>query len=270
MNQAMDQGHAGRALITGASSGIGRECAYELAARGFNLVLVARREDRLQELWQAITAERAVHVTTLILDLTHVDAVDQVYETVRAMPGDIDILINNAGFGIYGAFAATDWEREAAMIGLHVMALTRLTKLILRDMLTRGSGRILNVSSTAALRPGPLCAVYAASKAYVLAFSQAIGAEVAGTGVSVTTLCPGPTATEFLDVAGADAKRILLHRRPASAKSVAHFGVEALLAGRSVAIPGMVNRCLAVMSRFMSARVLAALALRLRQGKTPS
>lgn len=255
------------ALITGASSGIGRECARVLAARGFDLVLVARREIRLNELQHELEVKYDTKVKVLGLDLTIPSDIASVYDSVSELPGGIDLLINNAGSGVFGAFTDTNWEQEAATIELNVLALTRITKLFLRDMISRGSGCILNVASTAALRPSPLFAVYAASKAYVLSFSEAIGAEVAGTGVTVTTLCPGPTETEFLVTAGADVARFQRHRGRATAQSVAIFGIEKALAGRSLVIPGLTNKFQNILNRLMSPRALSILTLKLRGWK---
>ena len=185
------------ALVTGASSGIGLELATLLAKNRHGVVLVARGKDRLDGIARGLTEEFGVAATVLPADLADPAAPLDVFLTLAERKVAIDVLVNDAGFGVYGFFADTPLEKELAMIQVNVTALTHLTKLFLPGMLERRRGRILNVASTAAFQPGPLMAVYYATKAYVLSFSEALGNETAGSGVTVTALCPGPTLTHF-------------------------------------------------------------------------
>src|SRR5581483_11195724 len=193
------------ALVTGASSGIGMEFARLLARDGYHVFLVARSEEPLK-----VMAREIGSATVLVADLASPDAPRHVFDSA----GPVDILINNAGFGLSGAFAETDLGRELEMIQVNIAALTALTKLFLKPMIERRSGRIVNVASTAAFQPGPLMAVYYATKAYVLSFSEAVADELRGSGVTVTALCPGPTATGFAERAGMTRSRLFTLVRP--------------------------------------------------------
>jgi hypothetical protein len=228
------------ALVTGASSGIGRELAKLFAHHGFHLILVARRTDKLRELADEIRADAQI----IAADLAHPRAPANL---VRELHDPLDVLVNNAGVGVWGEFARTELEAELNMIQLNVTSLVHLTKLVLPTMLERKAGRILNVSSTAAFQPGPLMAVYYATKAFVQSFSEALSEELRGTGVTVTALCPGVTDTNFQ--ATADMKRQDL---PAmSAERVAGIGYRALMKGQRVAIAGTMNRTLATAVKFL-------------------
>jgi short-subunit dehydrogenase len=185
----------GTALITGASSGIGAELAKLCAARGYDVILVARRAGVLADLARDLAKLHSVDARVLAADLAREEAPEEI---VRALDGaNIDVLINNAGFGVHGPFVRTNWDDERRLLQVNLLAPVRLTKLFLPRMVERGSGRILNVVSTAAFVPGPLMAMYYASKSFLMSFSLAIANEVQGTGVTVTALCPGPTATEL-------------------------------------------------------------------------
>src|SRR2546428_4954095 len=236
------------ALITGASGGIGYELALLFARDGFDCILVARSRDKLDEL--AARLESEFRVTTLVVarDLSKPSAVDEVYEEVSAASMNVDVLVNNAGFPVYGRFIDTDLQTELDMLQVNVAALTALTKLFVRGMVGRRNGRILNLASTAAFVPGPLMAVYYASKAYVLSFSQALANELKGTGVTVTALAPGPTRTGFQDRGSLDDAR-LVRGQIADAASVALAGYRGLMAGKSVVIPGWGNKLLPVVVR---------------------
>lgn len=185
------------ALITGASSGIGLEFANLLAKDGYHVVLTARNEKRLSEIANELKAKHGVDVTVLAKDLSLTDAAEELTAEILAKGIEVDILINNAGFAAYGPFDETSWKDEKDMIQVNITALTTLTKQLLPGMIKRNRGKILNVASTAAFQPGPLMAVYYATKAYVLSFSEAIDYELSHTNVSVTALCPGATATNF-------------------------------------------------------------------------
>ena len=230
------------ALITGASVGIGRELAKLFAADGHDLVLVARRKDKLDELAAELT-KAGVGATVIPSDLTDPAAPAALVERVRAAGIEVEFLVNNAGFGSNGAFHELDEKRELEMIQVNVTALVQLTRRFLPAMVARKSGRILNVGSTAGFVPGPFMADYYATKAYVISFTEAIAFELKGTGVTATVLCPGATATEFAAVAGND-KSPLFKSGVADAVSVARHGYRAMMAGRVVAIPGARNKVL--------------------------
>ena len=247
------------ALITGASFGIGLELARIFAREDHNLVLVARSADRLRQL--ASELERAHSTRSLILatDLTEPGAAAYVLDQTTRANIAVDILVNNAGFGQYGLFAESDLDVCLRQIQLNVTTLTHLTRLYLPEMIERKSGRILNVASTAAFQPGPLMAVYFATKAYVLHFSEALANEVKGTGVAVTCLCPGATATEFHKRANATGMR-LLSMGKMDARTVAEDGYRALMAGKPLVISGLKNWLTAHAVRFGPRRMVTAIA----------
>jgi len=227
----------GTALVTGASTGIGRELARLHASHGGDLVAVARSADKLEALKHELEGEHGVQVTVIAMDLTEPAAPEQLHEAVQAAGITVDVLINNAGFGGRGKFHERDWATDHAMIQLNIVALTALTRRFLPDMVARNRGRILNVSSTAALLPGPLQAVYYATKAYVTSFSNAVAEELHDTDVTVTALMPGATETEFARVSGMDATSLFEHTAPAS--DVARAGYEAMLRGDLNVIAGV-------------------------------
>jgi len=222
------------ALVTGASAGIGEELAWVHAERGGDLVLVARRADRLDALAAAIRDEHGVAVEVIAMDLAKSTAPKRLATRLEELGLEIDVLINNAGLGAHGEFHESPWSRQQQMLQLNIVALTELTHLLVQGMVERGRGRILNVGSTAGFLPGPLQAVYYASKAYVNSFSQAIANELQGTGVTVTALCPGPVATEFQEVA--DLGGIRGFDFAADARSVAECGYKAMEKGTLVAV----------------------------------
>lgn len=223
------------ALVTGASSGIGRELARIHASKGGDVIVVARREEKLKALKAELETTHGVSVTVIVADLSVSGIADDIYREVKAHNLDVEYLINNAGFGGHGTFHEGEWTRYERMIGVNVTALSALTHVFLQDMVARNSGRILNVASTAAMVPGPLQAVYYATKAYVLSFSQAIAEELSDTNVTVTALCPGPTDTGFVeagDLEGAE----LFKREAASPREVAQTGYDAMMNGTLVEI----------------------------------
>ncbi len=220
------------ALITGASGGIGRELAKIHAATGGDLILVARRGDELEKLKHELESAHGVQVVCIPADLTEFGSVDHVYEKCREAVSTIDILINNAGFGGHGKFHERDWDRESSMIRLNVMALSELTHLIVPSMIKAGHGKILNVGSTAGFLPGPLQAVYYATKAYVNSFSQALAEELEETGVTVTVLCPGPVDTGFSDQA--DLEGVQAFKSAADPQTVARIGYRGMQQGKLV------------------------------------
>jgi hypothetical protein len=252
------------ALITGASFGIGLELARIFAREGYNLVLVARSADKLRQLASELEKAHGTHSLILATDLTEPGASAYVLDQTTRADIQVEVLVNNAGFGQYGMFAENDLEECLRQIQLNVTALTHLTRLYLPAMLERKSGSILNVASTAAFQPGPLMAVYYATKAYVLHFSEAIANELQGTGVTVTCLCPGPTATEFQQRAKIDGIR-LTKFGTMDAHTVAEDGYRALMDGKPVAISGFKNWLVAQSVRFAPRRMAAAVARKLQE-----
>lgn len=239
------------ALITGASNGIGLELARIHASKGDDLVLVARNLSKLDELKTEFERQHKVNVHVIGKDLSAIGAADEVYAETRRLNLDIDYLINNAGFGDFGMFTDTDWNKELQMIHVNITALTQLTKLYVRDMVKRGSGKIMNVASTAAFQSGPTMAVYYATKAYVLSFSEAVNNEVSDKGVTVTTLCPGATESGFQAAAAMEESALVKGKKLPSSKEVAEYGYDSMMKGRTVAIHGVMNRLLATSVRFM-------------------
>lgn len=239
--------HSATALITGASSGIGRSFAYLFARDGYGLVLVARRGEALEELAAELSREHGVTVRVMAIDLALADAPARLAADLQQAGVGVDVLVNNAGFGLQGAFAALPVDRQLQMIHLNVAALTALTRLFLPAMLERGGGGILNVGSTAGFQPGPFMAVYYATKAYVVSFSEALADELSGSGLRVTCLAPGPTATAFAAEAGATDSR-LFQGGTMSVDEVARIGYEAWQQGKFLVIAGRRNwwRTLAV------------------------
>ncbi len=225
------------ALITGASSGIGKELARIHAERGGDLVIVARRDDKLQALKMELESNHGVKVMVIAKDLALPEAATEIYNEVTQAGVEVNYLINNAGFGGHGKFHERAWEQDLAMINLNIVALTALTRFFLPDFVKRNEGRILNVSSTAALLPGPLQAVYYASKAYVTSFSNAIAEELHDTNITVTALMPGATETEFASTSGMD--KTSLFDNSFSARFVAEEGYEAMLAGQLDIMSGL-------------------------------
>ena len=204
-------------LITGASAGIGLEFARLFANDGFKLVITASNEQRLLERARQLHDDYNAEVEVIAENLAHDGAAARLVCEIEKRQLEIDVLVNNAGFGVYGMFCDTDGLKEHELLHVNIVALTELTKLLLKPMLERGSGKILNVGSTAGFVPGPGMAVYYASKAYVLSFSEALANELEGTGVSVTVLCPGPTGTEFQDRAGMGDNRLFTTVKPMTA-----------------------------------------------------
>jgi short-subunit dehydrogenase len=232
-------------LITGASAGLGVEFARRCALRGHELVLVARRRERLE----ALANELGGKVHVFAADLALADAAASLINGVEAEGLTVDTLINNAGFGGGGRFADLALERQREMIDLNVRTLTELAHLVLKPMLERGRGAILNVASTAAFQPGPGAAVYFATKAYVLSFSEALHHELKGSGVKVSALCPGATATEFGVAAGYKGRQ--LERFKADARGVVEAGLNGLDRNKAIVIPGLFNKATAQVSRFL-------------------
>lgn len=247
------------AVVTGASGGIGRDIARELAARGYNLILTARDEAKLQALATELTATHGVNALCMPVDLGATDGPERLVASIAAAGVSPSVLVNNAGYGVYGPLAQADVPQTQGMIDLNISALTRLTMRLLPDLLRNGRGHILNVASTAAFQPGPGMAVYFASKAYVLSFSEALDAELRPQGVRVTALCPGATLTDFGTRAKGE-RSALFRGRLATSEAVARFGVQAMERGQRVAVHGLYNRFLAISVKFTPRHLATALA----------
>jgi short-subunit dehydrogenase/uncharacterized protein YndB with AHSA1/START domain len=250
------------AVVTGASSGLGRGLAARLADRGMSLVLTGRNDARLNEAAQEIRRSTVkVMVETVTADLSTRSGVSALLDHIGDRP--IEVLVNNAGFGSYGPFAESHADREADEVAVDVSAVIALARAFLPGMLARRSGGILNVASTIAFQPAPYQAVYGASKAFVLSFSQALWAEARAAGVAVTALCPGPTRTGFVDALGADVAHTAIYRRLAAPEPVIEAGLRALDKGRAVVIPGLRNKVIAASGRFLPRQWLTLVSDRL-------
>jgi short-subunit dehydrogenase len=251
------------ALVTGASSGIGRELAKLLAADGYDLVLVARGVAALEELAREVMDASNVRARVLAADLADPGAPEAIARDLEGTA--IDVLVNNAGFGVYGPFAETAWTEERDLIQVNIAAPTDLAKRFLPGMLERRRGAILNVASTAAFQPGPLMAVYYASKAYLLSFSEALGNELADSGVTVTALCPGPTITNFQKKAGMERTRLFTSPLVMDAARVARAGIAGMKRGRRVVVPGLGNKLVAQSVRFAPRAAVTRIARRIQE-----
>ncbi len=247
------------ALITGASGGIGLELAKVFAHHKHNLVLVARSEGKLKALANELQSQYGISVKIITKDLSLPNAAQEVYAELKNANVSIEFLINNAGFGEFGYFHETAWDKEAMMIDLNIKALTHFTKLFVKDMVQRKSGKILNVASTASFQPGPLMAVYYATKAYVLSFSEAIANELQGTGVTVTALCPGPTESGFQAAATLEESKLVKGKKLPTSLEVAEYAYKALMNGETVAIHGTMNWLMAQSVRFTPRKMVTAL-----------
>ncbi len=254
--------NTGWAVITGASSGFGAIFAEQLVRRGMSLVLAGRDEERLAAVRQRVHGIAPdVDIELVVGDLAAPAGLDALLAHLDARP--VDVLVNNAGFGTYGAFADTDPIREHELIAVNIAALVRLTYAVLPGMLERGHGGILNVASVIAFQPGPYQTVYGASKAFVLSFSQALWAETKGTGVMVTALCPGPTETGFVSALGSDVSHTAIYRNLAKPEPVVAAGLRALDRGRPVVVPGLRNWLMAQSGQFSPGWLAALIGKRL-------
>lgn len=237
----MKENNLNWAVVTGASSGIGLEFARIFAHNQVNLVLVARNINALNSLSKELTSQFKIKVLVYELDLSEISNAEGLVEDLDKRKITPNYLINNAGFGDFGTFSETSWDKELKMINLNIITLTYLTKIYLKKMLGGKRSYIVNVASGAAFQPGPLMAVYFATKAYVLHLSEAVSEEIDGTNVTVTTLCPGPTQSNFWSVAGKEKTFGILGKMPSS-KQVAEFGYQAMLDSKRVAVYGWTNR----------------------------
>jgi uncharacterized protein len=248
-------------LITGASSGIGLELATIFVAQNYKVVLVARSADKL------LAFEKAhKNVVSIAQDLSMPNAAQILYDSLQTKNINIDILVNNAGFGDFGMFADSNWSKQEQMIHLNITTLTQLTHLCLPYMIANKNGKVLNVASTAAFQPGPTMSVYYATKAYVLHFSEAIANELENTGVTVTALCPGATASGFQSAADMHDSKLVKGKKLPTSKDVAEYGYSSLMAGKRVAIHGTLNYILANANRLTPRNVVVKL-VRMMQNK---
>lgn len=253
------------ALITGASSGIGEEFARIHAAKKRDAVLIARSEDKLLALKEALEKKHGITVLVIAKDLSLPNAPQEVYDELKNNSITVDYLINNAGFGDSGFFHETNWEKERAMIDLNMKTLTHFTKLFGSEMVTRKKGKILNVASTAAFQAGPLMSIYYATKHYVLAFSIGIANEWKAFGVSVTALCPGPTKSNFQNTADVAESKLFNNNYIPSARKVAKYGYKAMEKGKTIAIHGFMNKLLVFFVRFLPRTFSARLARKIQE-----
>lgn len=237
------------ALVTGASGGIGYELSRQFARHGFNVILVARNAARLAEVAQELEKQHQVGTLVLPEDLSHPAAAREIYSNVRKRDISVEVLINNAGFGDLGRFGEAEWEVQRQMLQVNVTTLVELTRLFLPEMVCRKSGRILNIGSTGSFTPVPFMAIYGASKAFVLSFSEALSAELEGTGVTVTALCPGVTATHFARRAKTE-NTVLVRLNQMTAEDVARTGYLAAMKGKPRVVPGWFNKLLIGSLRF--------------------
>jgi len=257
------------ALVTGATEGIGYELAKCFARDRHGLILVARSKEKLERAASEISASCGVHVSAIAQDLSVQDGARRLFDEVRSRQIAVDFLVNNAGVGTYGPFAQADLERELAMMRLNMISLTVLTKLFLAEMLRRGSGRILNVASTAAFQPGPLMAVYYATKAYVVSFTEALANELRGSGVTASVLCPGPTRSRFEERAGMGASRLFRLPWVMQASEVAETAYRELMRGKTTIIPGLPNKLLAFSVRLGPRKLLPSIVRRFQEPGSP-
>ncbi|MGD1853945.1 MAG: SDR family NAD(P)-dependent oxidoreductase [Leptolyngbyaceae cyanobacterium] len=245
------------ALITGASGGIGYELAKVFASHDYDLILVARSTDKLQQVQAELIQAKGIQTHIISQDLSHADSPVALFDQIQQQELPVDVLVNNAGFGDYGPFVNAEWSKQSALLQLNMVSLTHLTRLFLPPMLERGYGKILNVASTAAFQPGPFMATYYASKSYVMSFTEALAQELEGSGITATVLCPGPTqGTDFQARAELEDVVFFKKLKLPEAADVARFGYDALERNQRVAIHGWFNRLLVFSNRLMPRRTV--------------
>jgi len=247
----------GLALITGASSGIGMELARVFAKNGYSLILSARSEDILRDYATELSNEYGVRASVIAKDLAEPQAAEELYNEVKSTHGDIDVLVNDAGVGVYGYFWQTDMQEELDMIQVNAVALYVLTKLFVKDMVARGSGKVLQLASVVSKSPNPLQSVYSATKAFIYNLTIALARELKDTGVTMTALQPGATDTDFFHRAGSDDTKIYRESDLSNPADVAQDGFDALMAGESHIVSGGKNKAQAMMGNFVSDNSIA-------------
>ena len=245
-------------LITGATTGIGYELAKLFAKDKYELIIIARNETKLSETASSLIKDYNVNVKFISKDLSVPDSAKEIFDELKKENISIDILVNNAGFGDQGAFADSDMKNDIDMISLNITSLVILNRLFLDDMLKRNSGKILNVASTAAFQSGPFMAVYYATKAFVLSFSEAVSEELTGTNVTVSCLCPGPTETEFQNRAGIKKTKMMNRKKftVMSAAEVALTGYKEMMKGKRNIIPGFANKAGAIFVKLLPRKII--------------
>ena len=253
-------------LITGASSGIGKETAFVYAKNNYNLILVARRLENLENIKAEIEQKYQVKVSVFSMDLSQLKSAEALYKKVSDANLTVDVLINNAGFGIYKEFAESDIEKEEQMLLLNMVTLTKLTKLFIPNMIKKGSGNIVNIASAAAFQPIPTLATYAATKAYVMSFSEAIAFELKDKNIIVTVICPGATKSEFGTTAGYSENSKVFKGIPTS-KDLAEFIYKSMIKGKTNAIHGFKNNFLTLMGRTAPRKMLTYIAYKIMNKK---
>ena len=238
------------AIVTGASGGIGFELAKLLAQDKYNLVLIARNINRLNEIKTQFENKYSISIITIQKDLSISESAKELFAEIKNKKIKISILINNAGFGDFAYFAESNIDKQLSMIHLNITSLTELTRLILPEFINQKEGKILNLASIASFMPGPMMSVYYATKAYVLSFTEAISAELKGSGITVTALCPGPTKTKFFNAAEVDNPKFVKLLKASESSFVAEYGYKALIKGKVIAVPGFTNKFIISSIRF--------------------
>lgn len=256
--------HKETVLITGASGGIGKELAELFAKEGRNLVLVARSMENLMEVKKEIESKYNVTITIFSKDLSIEAEIVSLFDEVNEQNLQIDYLVNNAGFGLYGEFINTDLGKELNMIDLNIRTVTHLTKLFLPGMVERNNGGVMNIASTASFQPGPLMSVYYATKAYVLSFTEALQNEMKGTNIRITAVCPGPTETNFGNRASMHESR-LFQGAIGDVKDVAKTAYDGFFSGKTIVIPGLSNKLLAGSVRFMPRKFVTSIVRKIQE-----
>lgn len=255
-------------LITGASSGIGYELAYEFALNGHNLILVARSIDKLESLKADLEKKFSIRAEVVQLDLSVVGSAEKLYLETKKNNWLVENLVNNAGFGNHGLFINSDIKKITEMIHLNITTLTELTRLFLNDMKKNQKGRILNVASTAAFQPGPLMTVYYATKSYVLSFTEGLYEELKNTGIAITALCPGPTESGFQQAASVQNIPLMTQMKIPTSKDVAAYGYKAFMNGDLIAVHGVLNKFLSTTVGFFPRSIVRKIVMKLQESKT--
>ena len=252
-------------LITGASSGIGEAMADVFARTGYSLVITARHAEKLETISKTLMEQYGTTVFFIPADLSKSETPEIIFKQVREKGIEIEILVNNAGFGDFGFFHESDWKKQEEQINLNIKALTHMTHLFVQEMVKRKSGKILNVASTAAFQPGPLMSIYYATKAYVLFFTEGIANELKDFGISVTALCPGPTASNFQVRAEMESSKLFKRKKIPSSMEVAEYGYKSLMKGKTVAIHGTMNYLTALSPRFAPRNMVAKVVRKMQE-----
>lgn len=253
------------ALITGASGGIGLEFAKIFAKEGYDLVLIARNEEKLNAIKDNLEAAYNQQVFIYVKDLSEKNAAQDIFRFTQQHRIVVDVLVNNSGFGDFGEFSASDLKKQTEMVQVNVSALMQMCHLFMQQMISRKHGKILNIASIAAFQAGPLMSVYYATKAFVLSFSEALSAELKNSGVTVTALCPGPTVTNFEQNANLKTSGLFKNLKTATAESVALFGYRMLMKNKPIAVPGATNKFIVWSAKFLPRKLMRNMAYRIQK-----